>query len=267
MVDRLTAADSQLGSILRLDTSYGGGKTHALIGLHHILTAPGQIPNLDEFVDPATLPGQPVTLAAFDGENADPMNGRRMDANVLAYTPWGELAVQLAGPAGYERIRNSDRFGAPPPGAETLRELIGQRPVLILIDYLAVLHWEGHTVEQANVQLPELVVRLFREKGDNAKLRLNRNNLVFVCGLGGHKLLLVEGSVLRRLKAGRVSLAKLRKGESRRDPLSEELALAMGLLFKLLAPIYADCLELASPRPQLSLRQRVRASLSSSTSG
>ena len=58
-----------------------------------------------------------------------------------------------------------------------------------------------------------------------------------IAGLGGHKLLLVEGTVLRRLNTGKVSLAKLRKGESRRDRLSEELALAMGLLFKLLAPM------------------------------
>ena len=164
VVDRLTAADSQLGSILRLDTSYGGGKTHALIGLHHILTAPGQIPNLDEFVDPATLPGQPVTLAAFDGENADPMNGRRMEDNVLAYTPWGELAVQLAGPAGYERIRNSDRFGASPPGAETLRELIGQRPVLILIDELSVYlrKLRGAAAGQAASQLTPFLTDLIK---------------------------------------------------------------------------------------------------------
>lgn len=58
-----------------------------------------------------------------------------------------------------------------------------------------------------------------------------------IAGLGGYKLLLVEGSVLRRLKAEKVSLAKLRKGEARRDHLSEDLAMAMGLLFKLLAPM------------------------------
>ncbi|KKZ14066.1 MAG: hypothetical protein TH68_05770, partial [Candidatus Synechococcus spongiarum 142] len=58
-----------------------------------------------------------------------------------------------------------------------------------------------------------------------------------IAGLGGHKLLLVEGAVLRRLTTEKVSLARLRKGESRRDRLSEELALAMGLLFKLLAPM------------------------------
>ena len=58
-----------------------------------------------------------------------------------------------------------------------------------------------------------------------------------IAGLGGHKLLVVERTVLRHLKTEKVSLAKLRKGESGRDQLSEELALVMGLLFKLLAPM------------------------------
>ena len=58
-----------------------------------------------------------------------------------------------------------------------------------------------------------------------------------VAGLSGHKLLIVEGSVLRKLKAEKVSLAKLKKGESRRDALTEDLAMAMGLVFKLLAPM------------------------------
>jgi len=58
-----------------------------------------------------------------------------------------------------------------------------------------------------------------------------------IAGLGGHKLLLVEGAVLRRLKAEKVRLTQLRKGESRRDQLSEDLAMAMGLLFRLLAPM------------------------------
>jgi hypothetical protein len=168
VVDRLTSSGSQLGSILRLDTSYGGGKTHALIGLNHILTAADQIPNLEEFIDPARLPSQKVTVAAFDGENADPMNGRRMDClgqggDILAFTPWGELAVQLAGPAGYERIRNSDRLGAAPPGAETLRELIGERPVLILIDELSIYLRKikgpaaGHAAEQLTPFLTDLI--------------------------------------------------------------------------------------------------------------
>ncbi|MFM1798258.1 MAG: hypothetical protein RLZZ117_536 [Cyanobacteriota bacterium] len=186
VVDRLTGAGSQLGSILRLDTSYGGGKTHALIGLNHILTAADQIPNLAEFIDPARLPSQKVTVAAFDGENADPMNGRRMDTwgvggNVLAFTPWGELAVQLAGPAGYERIRNSDRLGAAPPGAETLRELIGERPVLILIDELSIYlrKIKGPAAGQAAEQLTPFLTDLIKAVNSSPQAVL-----VFTLALG-----------------------------------------------------------------------------------
>lgn len=181
VVDRLTSAGSQLGSILRLDTSYGGGKTHALIGLNHILTAADQIPNLAEFIDPARLPSQKVTVAAFDGENADPMNGRRMEGNVLAFTPWGELAVQLAGPAGYERIRNSDRLGAAPPGAETLRELIGERPVLILIDELSIYlrKIKGPAAGQAAEQLTPFLTDLIKAVNSSPQAVL-----VFTLALG-----------------------------------------------------------------------------------
>lgn len=181
VVGRLSGADSQLGSILRLDTSYGGGKTHALIGLNHVLTAPGQIPNLAEFVDPATLPSQPVAVAVFDGENADPMNGRRMQDGILAHTPWGELAVQLAGRSGYERIRSSDRLGAAPPGAETLRELMGERPVLVLMDELSIYlrKLKGPPAGQAAEQLTPFLTDLIKavQSAPNAVL-------VFTLALG-----------------------------------------------------------------------------------
>jgi hypothetical protein len=181
VVDRLTSSGSQLGSILRLDTSYGGGKTHALIGLNHILTAADQIPNLAEFIDPARLPSQKVTVAAWDGENADPMSGRRMEGDILAFTPWGELAVQLAGPAGYERIRNSDRLGAAPPGAETLRELIGERPVLILIDELSIYlrKIKGPAAGQAAEQLTPFLTDLIKAVNSSPQAVL-----VFTLALG-----------------------------------------------------------------------------------
>ena len=59
--------------------------------------------NVAEFVEPALVPAGPVRITAFDGENADPANGRAMGEGVLAHTPWGEIAYALAGRAGYER--------------------------------------------------------------------------------------------------------------------------------------------------------------------
>ncbi len=63
-------------SIFRLDTNYGGGKTHALIALTHAARGMPGVQNVDEFIDPDLLPATEVRIAAFDGENADPANGR-----------------------------------------------------------------------------------------------------------------------------------------------------------------------------------------------
>jgi hypothetical protein len=57
-----------------------------------------------------------VRLAAFDGENADPTNGRLMADGIRTFTPWGELAYALGGLEGYRSIEASDR-GRRAPGA------------------------------------------------------------------------------------------------------------------------------------------------------
>jgi hypothetical protein len=134
---RLSGAGGEAASIFRLDTQFGGGKTHGLIALVHAARGMQGVANAAEFVDPALLPSGEVNVAAYDGENADPLNGRSMGNGVTAFTPWGELAYELAGPDGYERVRKSDE-GRVAPGAETLRELFGGKPTLILLDELAV---------------------------------------------------------------------------------------------------------------------------------
>src|SRR6056297_124113 len=67
---RLTARPSQIGSIFRLDTRYGGGKTHALIALSHICKSAGSITRLEEFVDSKLLPKENIRVAAYDGQSA-----------------------------------------------------------------------------------------------------------------------------------------------------------------------------------------------------
>jgi predicted AAA+ superfamily ATPase len=104
---RLTGDSSAASCIFRLDTSYGGGKTHGLIALTHAANGMKGVANIAEFIDPKFVPTSKIRIAAFDGENADPANGRSMDDGILAHTPWGELACSLAGKAGYERVRKS----------------------------------------------------------------------------------------------------------------------------------------------------------------
>lgn len=134
---RLAGSGGQVSSIFRLDTNYGGGKTHALIALAHAAAGMAGVPNVAEFLDPGLLPTAEVNVAAFDGEIADPVNGRDLGDGRKVHTPWGEIAYALAGGSGYERVRKSDETGVA-PGSETLRELFGDQPTLILIDELSI---------------------------------------------------------------------------------------------------------------------------------
>lgn len=121
-------------AVFRLDTSFGGGKTHGLIALIHGAREGASIQNMGEFV---SLPSMPTdtSVAAFDGEASDPSNGRTMGNGIRAFTPWGEIAYQIGGAAGYEVVRKSDEMRRA-PGADTLAEVFGDRTVLVVLDEL-----------------------------------------------------------------------------------------------------------------------------------
>ena len=159
---RLAGAGGEVAAIFRLDTSYGGGKTHGLIALVHAARGMAGVTDVSEFVAPSLVPQGPVRIAAFDGENADPANGRAMGDGVLACTPWGEIAYALAGKAGYERVRRSDEGGVA-PGAATLGELFGGAPVLILLDELSVYLRKVRRIDRgAGEQLTAFLTALFK---------------------------------------------------------------------------------------------------------
>ena len=168
---RLSGADRGAATIFRLDTTYGGGKTHGLIALLHAAGGMRGVADAGEFVEPQLLPRGAVRIAAFDGENADPANGRALGDGTLAYTPWGEIAYALAGAAGYERVRRSDEQGVA-PGAETLRELFGGEATLILLDELAVYLRKVWRTQGAAQQLTAFLTSLFKavEGAPNAAL-------------------------------------------------------------------------------------------------
>ena len=134
---RLTSAGGEAASLYRLDTQYGGGKTHALIALLHAARGMKGVTNASEFIDESLIPSGDTRVAAFDGENADPVNGRPMGDGIRAYTPWGELAYSLAGVDGYREVEKSD-LEKVAPGADTLKRLFSSSGTLILLDELSV---------------------------------------------------------------------------------------------------------------------------------
>jgi predicted AAA+ superfamily ATPase len=170
---RLTGDSSAAAAIFRLDTSYGGGKTHGLIALTHAANGMKGVANIAEFIDPKFVPTGTIRIAAFDGENADPANGRSMGDGILAHTPWGELAYSLARKPGYERVRKSDESHTA-PGAETLAELFGGEPSLILLDELSIYLRKAHNLHgtAAGEQLSAFLSSLFKAVESSPRVSL-----------------------------------------------------------------------------------------------
>jgi len=130
---RLSGAKPSNNAIIRLETAFGGGKTHNLIALYH--TASGFAPH-NVFVDPDLIPDpKTVRIAGVVGSDLEPTIGLPHD-NVTTYTLWGEIAYQLGGVKAYDLVRQSEQDKTS-PGTGLLEQLIGDQPTLIMLDELA----------------------------------------------------------------------------------------------------------------------------------
>lgn len=115
-------------SLIHLETNFGGGKTHTLIALYHLFRSQEELVEQGWFqalLEEAGLEEVPkARVLAFVGTEPDPLKD---------WTPWGELAAQLG---QYELVRESDQERMT-PGKTQLRKLLGEGPVLILLDEIA----------------------------------------------------------------------------------------------------------------------------------
>jgi predicted AAA+ superfamily ATPase len=109
--------------VIQLQTPFGGGKTHALLVLYHAMKNYGEIKHLSPICDFQSPIPQNAKVVVFVGTQADPIEGR---------TPWGEIAYQLG---VYEKVRVHDERRRS-PGKAALNEVLGDGPVLILMDEL-----------------------------------------------------------------------------------------------------------------------------------
>jgi hypothetical protein len=122
--------------VVELQTSFGGGKTHALLALHHMCSG----------ADAQKLLGLPDVLRAagvqeFPSIKRVVIVGTKMQAGqpmvkadgTIINTIWGELAYQLGGSEGYAIVAQADAT-ATSPGAALDELLRRYAPCLILVD-------------------------------------------------------------------------------------------------------------------------------------
>ncbi len=133
--------------VIQLKTAFGGGKTHSMLALYHIVRGSASVeynPNLKPVLERAGLSDFPkANVAVLVGTALDPTR-KKNPANFPGYTVstiWGEMAYQLVTSAGKpdlyaEYIRDADRKGVS-PGSENLKNLFNAcGPCLILMDEL-----------------------------------------------------------------------------------------------------------------------------------
>jgi len=175
----LAAADRETygykSSILCLDTTFGGGKTHDLIASYHLANNPTEIGNLSKFVDKDDLAteyldavsgGLEANSAVFVGGHVDARSARssRTDPNAPdTNTMWGEIAYQLFGLDGYREIEDYDR-DRQAPGQNTLKDLLEQsdQPSVILIDEIAEYLEDASTEEVGGATLASQTVSFMK---------------------------------------------------------------------------------------------------------
>ena len=137
--------------VIQTKTGFGGGKTHSLIALYHLVR------HADILIDPpsgsdsntsreirsildesefADHPSGLGEIAVLDGTHLSPTDQKKTDTGDPLNTLWGEMAHQLGGQPGYEIVGEAARTGIAPGQAQldALFEHVG--PCVILIDEL-----------------------------------------------------------------------------------------------------------------------------------
>ena len=151
-----TAVNRMSGSggdpVVRLQTNFGGGKTHSMLALYHLFSgvAPADLAGVDQVIGSSGNRDLPsVNRVVLVGNKISPGNPVTKADGTVVRTLWGELAWQLGGREAYQRIQADDE-NATNPG-DVLRKLMNDYgPCLILIDewvaYARQLHDEGVSI-------------------------------------------------------------------------------------------------------------------------
>jgi hypothetical protein len=127
---RLAGETANTSPVLTMVTQFGGGKTHTLAALYHMVTGGKKVSGLDGVADllkQASLGEAPqAKVGVFVGNAWDPQEDRE--------TPWIDLAYQLAGDKGVKELGKDAK--QTPPGTQALGRIFdaAEAPVLVLFD-------------------------------------------------------------------------------------------------------------------------------------
>jgi predicted AAA+ superfamily ATPase len=122
--------------IVQLQTNFGGGKTHSMLGLYHLFSGiePAKLAGLERVMAEAqAAPPAKMGRAVIVGNKISPGQPVVKPDGTQVRTLWGEIAWQLGKREGFEMVREADETATNP--GDALRTLFNRyAPCLVLVD-------------------------------------------------------------------------------------------------------------------------------------
>lgn len=141
---RLSGETANAAPVLTLVTQFGGGKTHTLTALYHLIhnaRESAKDPGVEALLREEKLAQLPTAkVAVFVGNAWDATDGRE--------TPWLDIARQLAGDAGVAALGAAAR--TTPPGTDSIGRLVEKAGGSVLILFDEVLNYLNRYRDKAD---------------------------------------------------------------------------------------------------------------------
>ena len=124
--------------VIELQTNFGGGKTHSMLALFHLVdpsVKAGELAGVDSLIKQEGLGGVPAAKrAVLVGTALGPGQPETTRDAIELRTLWGRMAYQLGGKEGYRLLAEYDRTGTAPGSDDLVKLFKSVGPCIVLID-------------------------------------------------------------------------------------------------------------------------------------
>ena len=203
--------------VIQTKTGFGGGKTHSLIALYHLvenadaLTRSGgsgessqTVANVraimeEAGIDPEANPE--ARVAVLVGTHLAPTDSTTTADGDPLNTLWGEMAYQLGGQEAYEMIGDAARQGTAPGGRQLDDLLRSAAPCVILIDELVAYVRNAGATQDSIYTFVQTLTEAVRRNSQTALVVTLPESAIEAGGEGGHEALARLDHLLGRIEA------------------------------------------------------------------
>jgi Protein of unknown function (DUF499) len=212
--------DASAAGVYRLQTEFGGGKTHTLLAAYHLFRDPAAVaetPFAAELVASTGKELPQATVVVLDGSSMAPGAGERVDGSPELHTLLGQLAYRVGGEDAYAKVADQDASLLGSSTTQLAELLEAHTPCLILLD---------ETLEYLNKALSVLV-------GDG---NLAGTTLTFIKELCTAASNVAGAAVVATLTSSRLEDYASVAGEE----MQERLSMVVGRTENIVTPVDGD---------------------------